>query len=109
MTGHDLTPEDTAAMRATPGDWREYLRLEIARGRARRDCKPPVRAPAQPPGHRPGAWPPGIRAPEPSPPVDPAETARAVAEYRDWLLAGRPPVTTTCECPNCQLLEGGNR
>ena len=109
MSDYELTPGDTAAMRAEGDDWRLYLRGEIAKGRARREAKPEPRAPAPPPGRRPGAWPPGTRPPDPPPPVHPAEVQRAVQEYRDWLLADRPRITTNCECHNCQLLEGRNR
>jgi hypothetical protein len=109
VSGHDLTPEDTAAMRATPGDWREYLQSEIDRGRARREAKPQKPVPPPPPGHRPGAWPPGVRPPDPPPPIHPAEVDRAVREYRDWTTAGHPLIDAHCECPACQQPHGGTR
>lgn len=105
MTEHELTPEDTAAMRAVPGDWREYLRSEMGRGRQRaQDAAKPTPPPPAPPGHQPGAWPPGTRPPDPPPPVSAAETARAVQEYRDWLTAGCPRIDADCECEPCRLL-----
>lgn len=32
---HELTTDDTAAMRSRPGEWRAYLRSEMDRGRYR--------------------------------------------------------------------------
>lgn len=109
MSAPDLTPEDTAAMRKTPGDFREYLRSEMARGAARRE-KPRAagRAPA-PPGRRPGGWPPGTRPPDPPPEIPAAEVAHAVQEHRDWVAAGRPPGQYRCECQPCQITNGGNQ
>ncbi len=100
---HDLTPDDTSVMRQQ-GDFREYLRLQMAQGRDRAaasNAKPVV---PQQTGHRPGAWPPGTRPPDPGPPFDPAEVARAIAAYR-----ANPNQDHPCPCPNCQLLEGDNR
>lgn len=108
MTEHELTPEDTAAMRANPGDWREYLRSEMNRGRARRNKPTPAQAPAHP-ERQPGGWPPGTRPPDPPPLIPDAEVQRALAEYRDWLAAGCPRITTRCECQPCQQLQGGTR
>jgi hypothetical protein len=109
MSGPEITPEDTAEMRRRPGDWREYLRSEMARGTARRLQPAAKPAPLRPPGRRPGGWPPGTRPPDPPPPPDPAEVARAVAEYRHWAAAGHPPGDHHCECQPCQLLQGGTR
>jgi hypothetical protein len=108
VTAPDLTSEDTTAMRRQ-GDWREYLRSEMDRGSARRLAPAAKSTAPAPPGHRPGAWPAGTRPPDPPPPADPAETTRAIAEYRHWLRAGRPRITTHCECPACQQLTGGTR
>ena len=105
MTEHELTPEDTAAMRRD-GTWREYLRYEMNRRKQQPGqvgTKPP------PPGRKPGGWPPGTRPPDPPPPIPPAEVERALAEYRDWLTAGCPRITTHCECQPCRTLEGGTR
>lgn len=108
MTTPDITPEDTAAMRAQPGDFRAYLRAEMDRGRSRREKPRPI---PQPPitGHRPGAWPTGTRSPDPPPPIPPAEVDRATAEYRHWIADGQPPGAYRCECPACQLTQGGTR
>lgn len=103
MTEHELTPDDTAAMRAHKGDWREYLRVQQAVGNERRLARQPPPRPSRT-GHRPGAWPPGTRPPDPGPPIDPAEVARAIAAYR-----ASPDQDHPCPCPNCQLLEGDNR
>lgn len=104
----DLTPEDTAAMRASGGDWREYLRSEMNRGRDR--AKPAVKPkPQPPPGRRPGGWPPGTRPPDPPEPIPDAEVERALAEHRAWLDAGSPPGQYRCECPPCQLTNGGTQ
>lgn len=107
---HGLTPEDTAAMRAVPGDWREYLRTEMDRGRQRagRAARAP-RKPAQRLGRKPGAWPPATRPPDPPPPTADTETARAAQEYRDWAAAGSPPGDYRCECEPCRQLPGGTR
>jgi hypothetical protein len=110
VTHHDLTPEDTAAMRAVPGDWREYLRTEMARGRQRAaDAARGPQKPAQSLGRKPGGWPPGTRPPDPPPPIPDAEVARAVQEYRDWVAAGAPPGDYRCECTACRQLPGGTR
>ncbi|MET9222398.1 hypothetical protein ABZX65_27040 [Streptomyces sp. NPDC003300] len=110
MSADGLTPEDTAAMRATPGDWREYLRSEMDRGRQRAaDAAKPPDKPARRSNQKPGAWPAGTRPPDPPEPIPPEEIQRAITEYRHWLNAGSPPGQYRCECPNCQLLEGGTR
>ena len=108
MTEHELTPDDTAAMRKD-GSWREYLRSEQGRGkyRAEQAGKKPAVAPT--PGRKPGGWPPGTRPPDPPPAIPDAEVARAVQEYRAWQAAGCPPIDTHCECPACRTLEGGTR
>lgn len=104
MSDPNLTPEDTAALRAQPGDWREYLRSEMNRGRARREQPATKPKPQPPPGHRPGAWPPGTRPPAPPPPIPDAEVQRALAEYRQWVDDGRPRIDAACECEPCRLL-----
>jgi len=108
MNAPDLTPEDTAAMRKTPGDFREYLRSEMARGRARNVKPAPKSAPVVP-GRRVGAWPAGSRPPDPPPPVQPAVVQAALDEYRQWLADGQPSGRRHCECQPCQQLEGGTR
>jgi hypothetical protein len=108
MTEPDITPEDTAAMRSVPGDFRAYLRSEMDRGRARQKPGPKPQAPA-PPGRQPGAWPPGTSPPAPPPPIPAAEIQRALAEYRQWLDDGQPPGHYRCECTSCLQLEGENR
>jgi len=108
MSAPDLTPEDTAAMRANPGDWREYLRSEMARGRARNEKPKPKTAPVIP-GRRIGAWPANSRPPDPPPPVPPTVVQEALDEYRQWLADGQPPGRRPCECEPCQQLHGGNR
>lgn len=107
MSAPDLTPEDTAEMRRSPGDFREYLRSEMARGAARRGKPATKPRPQPPPGRRPGQWPPGTRPPDPSPPIHPAEVQRALAEHRQWLDDGSPPGNYQCECTACQQLPGG--
>lgn len=109
MSDPNLTPEDTAALRAQPGDWREYLRSEMNRGRARREQPAAKPAAPAPPGRQPGAWPPGTRPPAPPPPISDTEVQRALAEYREWLDAGSPPGDYQCECPSCRLLPGSHQ
>jgi hypothetical protein len=104
----EITPEDTAAMRKVPGDFRAYLRSEMDRGRARQKPGLKPQAPA-PPGRQAGAWPPGTRPPDPPEPIPETEITRALAEYRDWLAAGQPKIHTRCECEPCRTLEGGTR
>ena len=103
MSEHDLTPEDTAAMRRE-GSFREYLRAEMGRGKYRAEQAAKPKAPPAPPGRRPGAWPPGTRPPDPPPSIPPAEVERALAEYR-----ANPTEDHPCDCQPCRTLEGGNR
>jgi hypothetical protein len=105
VSEYDLTPDDTAAMRAQGNDWREYLRSEMGRGKYRAEqAAKPKPPPAPPPGRRPGAWPPGTRPPDPPPPVPDADIAQALAAYR-----ANPDQDHPCQCPACQQLTGGNR
>lgn len=95
----DFSVEDVAAMREQ-GDFREFLRSRMRKGPASK--KPPAWSP--PPGHKPGAWPPGTR---PSAAVNDEIPAaawdRALADYRAWLLAGCPPTPTEpCPCAGCR-------
>lgn len=96
-------------MRKTPGDFREYLRSEMDRGRARKAKPAPLVQPAAAHGRRPGAWPAGTRPPDPPPSVPEAIVAEALAEYRQWLAAGQLPGDHRCDCTSCQLLHGGTR
>lgn len=80
--------DDIAAMRRENGgrDMRAFMRQQIADGRARRTEQPTKPVAPQVPGHRPGAWPPGTRPPDPPPPVGtPAEWQQAVDDYREYL------------------------
>jgi hypothetical protein len=104
VTEHELTPDDTTAMRKD-GTWREYLRSEMGRGKYRAEqAGKPRPAPPPPPGHRPGGWPPGTRPPDPPPAIPAAEIDRALAAYR-----ANPDEDHPCQCPACQQLQGGNR
>lgn len=50
-----------------------------------------------------GAWPSALRmTPDPLPTIHPAHIEKALADYRAWELAGRPPCDTRCDCPACQ-------
>ncbi|WP_157879959.1 hypothetical protein [Streptomyces natalensis] len=100
----DFDPDDIRAMRKQ-GDFKEFMRQQIATGKNRREVgatQPPA---APSPGRRPGAWPPGTRPPS-RPPAQPdaAECSRALAEYREWLEAGANlrTVDPPCPCPACR-------
>lgn len=94
---NDLTPEDIVAAREQ-GDLTALLLM--AAGLTPK--APRQRAPEPEPVpdfgiSRPGAWPAGT-GPSPRPHVDPAECDRALADYRRWLVADRPPAPTRCDC-----------
>lgn len=92
--------EDIATMRAQ-GDLTEFL-LSLA-GRARKTVTVPTPEPEiELPRSRPGAWPDAIRPPEPVTPATPAESTRALEEYRAWLQADCPPADIACECGGCR-------
>jgi len=79
----DFSDEDITVMRQQ-GDLRGFFRQQIAEGAARRDSKPKPPAPPRPPGHTPGAWPPGT-----SPAHGHQAHARASAATARRRLAGR--------------------
>lgn len=103
----DLTAEDVAEMRAQ-GDFRAFLRT--ISGKAPRPASPrpkpdPAPAPERDPNHRPGAWPAGTSRPAPNT-TSVADWMPALAEYRAWNLAGRPPGNYLCGCGTCPA-DGG--
>lgn len=90
----DVDPEDVKAMRRQ-GDFRSFMRQQIAEGQAR--AHPAKAAPApRPPGHTPGAWPAGSRPPARITGTDPAAWTAALQRDRDNTQQG-----TTCHCPGC--------
>lgn len=99
----DVDPEDVKAMRKQ-GDLSAFLRQQIADGRTRRTRRAPAppEPPPQPPGRRrPGTWPPGTCPPRPVP-MPPADmVAAALTDYRRWIVADRPEITSRCACPAC--------
>ncbi|MFD8144757.1 hypothetical protein [Streptomyces sp. NPDC059708] len=90
----DIDPDDVKAMRKQ-GDFRAFLRQQIAEGQARKAPARPAPAP-KPPGHVPGAWPAGSRPPSRIPAAPPGAWAAALERHRDGSQTG-----TTCECPGC--------
>lgn len=90
--------DDIAAMRRESGgrDMREFMRQQIAAGKARRE-EPAKPAARRPPGHRPGAWPTGTSPPSPHPPQPPGAWEDAVVRYRAGLGSDSEP----CECGTC--------
>jgi hypothetical protein len=95
--GWEPEVDDIREMRAA-GDLREFLRLQMAAGKARR--KPAAKAkPPAPPGHRPGAWPTGINPPGPPPEwsIPAAAWDAAVRHYRNTEHFPDQP----CNCGNC--------
>lgn len=107
---HTLTAEDVAALRAQ-GDFREFLRSMSASRRPQAAPRPAAAKEPQPqpdrdPNHRPGAWPAGISRPAPNTTLL-ADWMPALAEYRAWNLAGRPPGNHLCGCGTCPAPDGG--
>ncbi|MGW6531413.1 hypothetical protein [Streptomyces venezuelae] len=94
-----LQVDDIKAVRGEGrGELRALLRAQVDIGRARRDpaAKP---LPARPPGHRPGAWPPGTSSPGPPPEWQiPAPVWRAAARHHSNEIH-RPD--QPCDCGNC--------
>ena len=90
----DIDPDDVKAMRRQ-GDFRAFLRQQIADGKQRRQPPTPAAVPHQP-GHTPGAWPAGSRPPGPVKPQPPGAWDAALQRHRDGTQQG-----TTCECPGC--------
>lgn len=90
----DIDPEDVKAMRKQ-GDFRAFLRQQIADGQARKAPAKPM--PATPrPGHTPGTWPTGSRPPSRIADAPPEAWTAALQRDRDGTQAG-----TTCECGGC--------
>lgn len=77
---NDFDADDVAAMRKQ-GDFRAFLRQQIADGNARRNAKPATPAPS-PPGYSPGAWPAGTQPPDPAP-CSAADWQAHLADIRD--------------------------
>lgn len=90
----DIDRDDIKAMRRE-GSLRDYLRLQMAAGRARKEPPAPTPQP-RPPGHTPGAWPTGSRPPSPLPAAPPGAWTAALQRHRDGTQTG-----TTCDCPGC--------
>lgn len=90
MTDFDFDEADIREMRRD-GSFREFMRHQIAAGRDRRPEKPAKSEPPRVPGHRPGAWPPGISPPE-RPPDDTtfADWLPALADIREYLRRNPP-------------------
>lgn len=90
----DVDPEDVKAMRRQ-GDFRSFLRQQIAEGQARK--QPPKATPApRPPGHIPGDWPAGSQPPARIAPAPPGAWMAALQRDRDGTQTG-----TSCECGGC--------
>lgn len=96
----DVDPEDVKAMRRQ-GDFRAFLRQQVAEGRARKHPAKPAAVP-RPPGHVPGAWPAGSRPPGPIAAAPPGAWTAALERYRDWLATAvqpeRPEPGQHCPC-----------
>lgn len=90
----DINPEDVKAMRKE-GSLRDFLRLQITEGQARKTPARPAPALRQP-GYIPGAWPAGSRPPERIAPQSPGAWMAALERDRDGTQTG-----ATCECPGC--------
>jgi hypothetical protein len=90
----DIGRDDIKAMRKE-GSLRDYLRLQMAEGQARKSPAKPTPAP-RPPGHAPGAWPAGSRPPSPLPAQPPGAWMAALQRDRVGTQTG-----THCECPGC--------
>lgn len=104
----DFDSDDVAAMRRENGgkDFRQFMRQQIADGKARREHpapKPPPRRTGRPPG----AWPTDYRPPEqPAPRHSAAEWTAALDEYREWLRTADHPEFMDqgqiCGCHGCR-------
>lgn len=81
MTDFDV--DDVAAMRKQ-GDFRDFLRQQIADAKTRRDAEAVTAPPPSPPGYSPGAWPAGTQPPVPSP-CSAADWQAHLADIRDRL------------------------
>jgi hypothetical protein len=90
----DIDPADVKAMRKE-GSLRDFLRLQITEGQARKAPTKPAPAP-RPPGHTPGAWPTGSRPPGRIAAAEPGAWMAALQRDRDDTQTG-----TTCECSGC--------
>lgn len=90
----DINPDDVKAMRKQ-GDFRAFMRQQIADGKARNQPAKPAPAPPRP-GHTPGAWPTGSRPPSRIADAQPGAWEAALERDRDGTQTG-----TTCECPGC--------
>ena len=90
----DIDPDDVKAMRKE-GSLRDFLRMQIAEGQARKTPAKPPPAP-KPPGHTPGAWPAGSRPPSRIAAAPPGAWDAALERHRDGTQTG-----TTCQCPGC--------
>lgn len=101
----DVERDDIREMRAQ-GDLGRFLRDQIAEGRSRRE-KPPVVAPAKPPGYRAGVWPTGTRPPDPPPSQPPGAWTAALVAYREYVVATEhrdrldADPGQICPCPPC--------
>ncbi|MFD9256971.1 hypothetical protein [Streptomyces sp. NPDC059538] len=90
----DIDPDDVKAMRKQ-GDFKAFMRQQIAAGQARNaPAKPPPAAPR--PGHTPGAWPTGSQPPARIPAAPPGAWEAALERDRDGTQQG-----ATCECGGC--------
>ncbi|MFG3170614.1 hypothetical protein [Streptomyces sp. NPDC048200] len=94
----DFEQDDITAMRSE-GDLRSFMRDLINTGRQRRTTKPEPVPELKPPGHIPGAWPPGTHSPGP-----PAEWSQpkhlwdaAIQHYRNEEHRPDQP----CDCGHC--------
>lgn len=106
MTGSwEPEVDDITAMRRENGgrDLRDFMRRQIADGKARRQ-ETAKAEPPRPPGHRPGTWPTGSSPPGPPPELPASAWEVALEDYRTWLAAGcrRDRVGPLCECRPCQ-------
>lgn len=90
----DIDPDDVKAMRKQ-GDFKAFMRQQIAAGQAR---KQPAKAvpPAPRPGHTPGAWPTGSQPPSRIADAPPEAWAAALQRHRDGTQTGN-----ACECGGC--------
>jgi hypothetical protein len=97
----ELTPEDIAAARAE-GEGEVVALLLLAAGLPvnvpRQRASKPAAASDNVHIAYPGAWPTGTNRPARVPPAPGPQIDAALAEYRRWLLDGRPPCSTTCTC-----------
>ncbi|MGW4505749.1 hypothetical protein ACWENO_14025 [Streptomyces sp. NPDC004436] len=96
----DIDRDDVKAMRKQ-GDFKAFMRQQIAAGRARNAPAKPA-APAPRPGHTPGAWPTGSRPPAPIPAAPAGAWTAALQRYRDTTQTG-----THCECGGCTPTQEG--